>query len=69
MALPNNTTISLNQVNTELGLSATANISLNQAAVRTLAGVASGTISMSNLWEEAEAEECNMRVVVELVDF
>ena len=50
MALPNNTTISLNQVNTELGLSATANISLNQAAVRTLAGVASGTISMSNLW-------------------
>ena len=42
-------TISLSQVNTELGYSATATISLNDAAVRGLAGVSSGTISMSNL--------------------
>ena len=44
-------TISLNQVNTELGRSATANINMNDSAVRTLAGVGgSGTIiSMSNL--------------------
>lgn len=48
MALPAGT-ISMSQVNTELGLSATAQISLNQAAVRTLAGVASGTISMNDL--------------------
>jgi hypothetical protein len=41
--------ISLGQVNTELGLSATTLISLNQASVRTLAGVPSGQIAMSNL--------------------
>lgn len=41
--------ISFGQVNTELGLSATATISLNDAAVRSLAGVPSGQISMSNL--------------------
>lgn len=48
MALPT-TTISMSQVNTELGRSATASINLNESAVRTLAGVASGTISMNNL--------------------
>ena len=48
MALPT-TTISMSQVNTELGRSATASINLNETAVRTLAGVASGAISMDNL--------------------
>lgn len=40
----------MSQVNTELGRSATATISLGESAVRTLAGVPSGAISMSNLW-------------------
>jgi hypothetical protein len=48
MALPT-TTISMSQVNVELGRSSTASISLNETAVRTLAGVASGTITMDNL--------------------
>lgn len=39
----------MSQVNTELGYSSTATISLNDSAVRTLAGVSSGAISMSNL--------------------
>lgn len=44
-------TISLSDVNVELGRSSTANISMNEAAVRTLAGVGgSGTIiTMDNL--------------------
>lgn len=41
--------ISMSQVNTELGRSSTASINLNESAVRTLAGIASGTISMNDL--------------------
>lgn len=48
MTLPTSP-ISLSQVNVELQQSATALISLNDTNVRTLAGVASGQISMSNL--------------------
>ena len=50
MTLPTGT-ISLSQVNTELGRSATATIDMNDSAVRTLAGVGGSgtTISMSNL--------------------
>lgn len=48
MATPSGT-ISLSDVNTELGLSPTAVITMNDAAVRTLAGVPSGAISMQNL--------------------
>ena len=48
MTLPTGT-ISMSQVNTELGRSATASINLNESAVRSLAGVASGAISMNNL--------------------
>ena len=39
----------MSQVNTELGRSSTATISLGESAVRALAGVPSGTISMNNL--------------------
>ena len=48
MALPASGAISLNQVNTELGLTATATITMNDAAVRTLFGVASGAIGMNS---------------------
>ena len=48
MALPASGQISLSQVNTELGNSATALITMGSAAVRGLFEVASGQIAMSN---------------------
>jgi hypothetical protein len=48
MPLPTET-ISLGDVNVELGRSATAEISMNDAALRGLAGVASGSVGMSSL--------------------
>ena len=48
MALPSTGAISLYDVNVELGLSGTTTISMNQTSVRTLFGVASGQISMSD---------------------
>lgn len=50
MTLQSSGAISLGDVNVELGRSSTANISLGETAVRTLAGVASGAISLSNLY-------------------
>ena len=55
MALPSSGAISLNQVNVELGLSGTAPISMGASNVRTLFGVASGAISMSNGYGKANA--------------
>lgn len=46
MTLPSSGAISLNAVNVELGLTATAQISLNDSTVRTLLGISSGTISL-----------------------
>lgn len=48
MTLPLSGAISLSDVNIELGKSATATISLNDADVRALFGVPSGSISMSD---------------------
>lgn len=49
MALPSSgNSISLNQVNVELGLSGTTTISMNQTSVRNLFQKASGAISMSD---------------------
>ena len=48
MTLPASGAISLGQVDTELGLSATAQIGMNDSAVRTLFGISSGQISMSD---------------------
>ena len=53
MALPSSGPISLSNVNVELGLSATAQISLNDSAVRTLFGIGGGAIGMANGYGKA----------------
>lgn len=49
MALPSSGVITMDQVNTELGLPSSSLITLNDGAVRALANVPSGAISMDNL--------------------
>ena len=49
MSLPSSGQIGMSQVNTELGYSSTAQISLNDSAVRSLAGISSGAISLNDL--------------------
>lgn len=61
MTLPTGT-ISLSQVNTELGKSSTATISLNDSAVRSLAGKTSGTISMNDLRGKSASVTASMVV-------
>jgi len=50
MALQSSGAISINNINVELGVAGTTSASLNQASYRTLAGVPSGAISMSNFY-------------------
>jgi len=50
MTLQSSGPISMNDINIELGRSSGASINLNDAAVRALAGVPSGTISLSNFY-------------------
>lgn len=49
MALPSSGAISLSQVNTEMGKTASTAITMNDSGVRTLAGKSSGAVSMSDL--------------------
>lgn len=50
MTLPVSGAISFNAINVELGVAGTTQASLGQASYRTLAGVPSGAISMSNFY-------------------
>jgi hypothetical protein len=53
MPLPVSGAISFNAINVELGVAGTTQASLGQASYRTLAGVPSGAISMSNFYGKA----------------
>ena len=62
MTLPLSGPISLNAVNVELSLTGTTLISLGQASVRTLAGVASGAIALSNLYGKSNRTPINVTI-------
>lgn len=53
MTLPASGAISFNAINVELGVAGTTTASLGQTSFRTLAGVASGQISMNNFYGKA----------------
>lgn len=53
MTLPVSGAISFNNINVELGVAGATTASLGQASYRTLSGVASGAISMSNFYGKA----------------
>lgn len=61
MTLPASGPISFNAINLELGLSGTANKSINDSNYRTLAGVASGTIDLQDFYGKSA-------VVISIVD-
>jgi hypothetical protein len=62
-------TISLNNVNVELGLAGTTTISMNQANVRALAGVPSGAISMQNLQNKSNRVTANITISSNTVNY
>lgn len=68
MATPSGT-IGLSDVNAELDLSPTALISLNDAAVRTLAGVPSGVISMQNLQNKSNRVTISLTISANTTDY
>jgi hypothetical protein len=55
MALQSSGAISFNNINVELGVAGTTSASLNQASYRTLAGIASGTISLASFYGKSNA--------------
>src|SRR5690625_3339233 len=64
MALPSTGPLSMSQVNVELGYASTRTTSLNEAAVRALAGRPSGSISFSHLRGKSAATVINVTVEV-----
>lgn len=63
MALPASGQISMSQVNVELSKSATAQVALGDAAVRALAGVPAGAISLDNLHGKSSAVSVDYIVI------
>lgn len=63
MALPTVGPISFNMIAVELGLPANTRLSLGQAELRTLAGIASGPINLSNFLGKSNSAGGQIRVV------
>jgi len=56
MTLPASGALSMAQINTELGVGATATMSMDAASLRALAGRPAGSISFSDLWGKSSMQ-------------
>lgn len=62
MTLPASGAISLSQVENEIFGTTTSQISLNDSSVRSLAGIASGAISLGSLYGKSNAVQVNLSI-------
>lgn len=69
MALPSSGSISLGQVNVELGLPQTTQISMNATNVRTLFGVASGAIGLGNGFGKSNIATYNLTIAANTANY
>lgn len=69
MPLPASGAISISQISTELGRASTATTSLGETASRTLAGVASGQISMSNFYGKSSSFTFNQTIAANTTNY
>ena len=69
MALQGSGAISFANINTELGVASTTTRALNDAAARTLAGVASGAISMSNFHGKSNTPTFNLTIAANTANY
>lgn len=69
MTLQASGAISINNINVELGRSGTTQAALNDSALRTLAGVASGAIAMSNFYGKANGYTFNATIASNTTDY
>lgn len=69
MTLPVSGAISFNAINVELGVAGTTTADINQASYRTLAGVPSGQISLSNFYGKSNRVVSNITIATSTANY
>jgi hypothetical protein len=69
MTLPASGAISFNAINVELGQAGTTQANINQASYRTLAGVPSGTIALSNFYGKSNRVAVSITISADTTNY